>query len=257
MIKSDRCPICGSGNIKTIYQSGVIGNSPNNYSAVVGSNPVIKKYVRKTYRVTVMHCIECSHAFQYDIFSPEEELEYHQSYLVNDNSWISDHYQNVDALVEEVKEIRNITPFKTVLDIGASHGEFCFLLKALHATPTAFDLCTKTNKYLSDNGIECFSSIDHIDRKFDVVRVSHVLSHIQNDVYSFVKDLVNLVNTNGVIYFIDHKLDADLYTIRSPLLHTNVFSEESISLLIPDCLVKVGDFSSQDSIFKCYRRKCV
>jgi 2-polyprenyl-3-methyl-5-hydroxy-6-metoxy-1,4-benzoquinol methylase len=206
MIRNYRCPICGSDNIKTIYHGDVIGNSSNEYSSVVGSNPVIKKYVKRTYSVTVKHCMDCFHTFQYDIFSPEEEIEYHQSYLIDDDSWISNYYDNVDDMIKEIKIVRSIAPFKTVLDVGASQGEFCFLLKSLHVTPTAFDLCVKTNKYLHDNSIECFSSIEDIDRKFDVVRVSHVLSHIQNNVGIFVKDLVDLVDSNGMIYFIDQNL---------------------------------------------------
>jgi len=261
MIKYNRCPICGSESIKLLYQGNVIGNSSKGYSDVIKNNSAIKKYVKRTYSVVVKYCLDCFHGFQSEVFSPEEELEFHRSYFADGGeSWIFDYYSNVDILVKEIKIIRNITSFKNILDVGASQGEFCFLLKALHITPTAFDLCTKTNKYLSDNNIECFSSIGGINRKFDVIRVSHVLSHIQNDVGEFVRNLTDLLNIHGIIYFVDHKLNIlDLSVIKSPLLHTNIFSEKSISLLIPDCLeeVQVQDFNEDYLLFKCYRRKCV
>ena len=272
-----KCPICKSNDLQNLIQENVVGNGNNvfqerlennnllNYNEIVRDNPTIKKYVKRTYNLTIHQCLNCQHIFQTTVFNPDEEFEYHSLLFKGSNGtidMIDDHFENAEIVLTELKAINNIFNFKNVLDVGASYGEFCFIAKSLKIKPYAYDICFDSNLILQNNSIDWFNDLESITKKFEVIRVSHVLSHIHNNLEDFIKKIISLLMDDGLIYFVDHELQntKDLSIVKSPLLHVNIFSKKSLTLLINNFpeLEEIENLPDiNNMLFKCYRRKNV
>jgi len=266
----DKCPICNSKSIRIIFQDKVIGNGHNEgqirtkyfFSPVIYNNPIIKKFLKRTYNLDIRQCNVCDHLFQYIIFNPYEELEFHQSYFKLtgiDNGFKINPYKEELLYIKELNFLFSNFNIKNILDIGSSTGEFCQIAKKYNINPSGVDLCLVSNNFLKEKNIECFESVDEIDKTFDIIRVSHVLSHIHNGIESFIKSLILKLKVGGIIYFIDHLNNKTISPILSPLLHVNLFSDKSFNLLINKVsslkLIKdLHDIYDETNLFKIYRR---
>lgn len=264
------CPICNSTNVDIVLQENIIGNGNNvfqnrlesnnsiKYEALVKHNSAIIKYINRTYNLTIMKCLDCGHLYQYNIFNKKEEYEYHTNFFkkFKTNDWFENYYELINIMVDELKILNSIKKFKSILDVGAGFGEFCFIAKVLKLDPYAFDICEESNKYLKNNSIKSFNDIKTIEKKFEVIRVSHILSHIHNDIKLFISSLIDLLDDDGIICFADHILDdsSDLSIIKSPLLHVNIFSNKSFKKLMNNFSLKEIKIDYNNSFFKCYKK---
>lgn len=245
MIQQNKCPICKSSSIKKFLRDEVVGHghypfqkiTKYFFTAVVFHNPVIKKLLPRTYFLDIRKCEECNHLFQHKIFDPKGELEFHKAYYeitgIDDGFRTSD-YDEDKANRDEIDFISSTFNGKTILDIGANTGEFCELARESNIVPTALERGLKAVDFLKSKDIECFEDSSEINKKFDIIRTSHVLSHMQHNIVDFINSLISKLNDNGIIYFIDHlnNNEENLNPILSPLLHVNLFCDNSFDLLI-------------------------
>ena len=245
MRNQDNCPICESVNLICLKEDNPIGygtGSNSNefeYNVNVIENPSVKKFVRRSFNLKIMQCKTCEHVFQYRVFTLEEEIEFYSTHYLErepNDIIVCDPLMFTETVVQEIRYLNSIQKFRTILDIGAAFGEFCFLAKSLKLEPCAYDICTKSNNFLNNNAIEWYDDLTKINKKFDVVRISHILSHVHNNIKELISNSIGLLKPGGIIYFADHEsnLPIDFEVLRGPLHHVHLFSKKSFNHLLSE-----------------------
>jgi len=256
------CPICYSIESKIIsFNRHHIDQNKYNFKPFTKDNDLFKKVNIVKYFFERNQCLNCDHIYERLVFDKSEEIEYHTAmYASNQNETINlfqDRFLNLEIMLKELKIIKDLIELESLLDVGSAFGEFCFLVKSLNLDVSGFDLCEKSNHYLRKHNINCYNSFKSIDRKFRIIRVSHVLSHIHNNLEEFVKKLFTYLQLGGIIWFIDH--NAKFFNINdSPLWHVNVFSETSSNLFFSRFFnlleIKPSNLNIDPYIFKVFRK---
>jgi hypothetical protein len=116
------------------------------------------------------------------------------------------------SIVLDLVERRGLSAF-SVLDVGIANNSQVEWMEVFKNTARYDGIdCVRPSGFLDDAGMHgdtacCFYEVDlncsrpceFINRKYDVICVSHVLEHLLSP-YSLVLDLLELLNPNGFIY---------------------------------------------------------
>jgi 2-polyprenyl-3-methyl-5-hydroxy-6-metoxy-1,4-benzoquinol methylase len=153
-------------------------------------------------------CNACSLLFTNPRPSPDRIGEYYKSEdyvshsstkkgLVNKvYNWVRSY-----TLKKKISLLKELTPGKKLLDIGAGTGHFLAKAKESGFTVLGLEPDEDARKVaLSENGIELkdLSLLHSLDETFDVVSMWHVLEHVY-DLQVDLEKIVSLVNRNGVL----------------------------------------------------------
>jgi 2-polyprenyl-3-methyl-5-hydroxy-6-metoxy-1,4-benzoquinol methylase len=105
------------------------------------------------------------------------------------------------TLKKKISLLKELTPGKKLLDIGAGTGHFLAKAKESGFTVLGLEPDEDARKVaLSENGIELkdLSLLHSLDETFDVVSMWHVLEHVY-DLQVDLEKIVSLVNQDGVL----------------------------------------------------------
>jgi 2-polyprenyl-3-methyl-5-hydroxy-6-metoxy-1,4-benzoquinol methylase len=110
-----------------------------------------------------------------------------------------------DTLNDDLRRAECLKPFltdKVVMDFGAGNGQFLELIKSKCKKVCGIELDEQTRSYLKGSEIDCYRSIDDIDRfdtLFDVITAFHVIEHLKDPI-EFLRKMSSLLKTGGRIF---------------------------------------------------------
>lgn len=133
-----------------------------------------------------------------------------KDYYPNEDEVIS-FYQNCPHDPKRLYKNKNKKQFKflkkhvklsnvgSVLEVGSGPiGIFSKLPKSINKYSLEVDKTVA--KELNKNGIKTYSSMKEIDQKFDLIILSHIVEHVIDEIESYIRSLVELLNEDGVIF---------------------------------------------------------
>lgn len=187
-MKEIKCPICGSSNIKIIYDDKI-------------RNGAIGTLTDVNYQM--YQCNDCETIWHKKI---DDSKTYYQSAQyrqeLEHTADIHDYYANHDKEVLEKLEYTSTDIFrnKIVSDIGCGGGSFLdFVSQAAHKT-VAIEPSEEYRKGLTEKGYTVYPyAVDAIKagEQCDVVTSWDVIEHV-DDPASFMADVYNLLQNGGV-----------------------------------------------------------
>jgi 2-polyprenyl-3-methyl-5-hydroxy-6-metoxy-1,4-benzoquinol methylase len=126
---------------------------------------------------------------------------------------------------------------KTILDFGCGNGTLIKKLKYYGFNVSGVDFDEKAISELKKDGIEVYSSLKLVSKKYDIIIMSHILEHLV-DPESDLIEISNLLNIDGMLIIatpnstslgklLFHKYWRGLEAPR----HFNIFSNKSFKIL--------------------------
>lgn len=188
MLTIDRCPCCGSGAQKTLFD-GRTTRQPDNGD-----------------RWRLVSCDECHLAF----LNPQPTWAELQAYYDSSYpAYASSHGaaetdESVIAHAERDQTFRHI-PIprgKTVLDVGTGGGYFLRICRKLGAETFGVEPNANAVRNARSQGLNVFHGSLHeyeTDRRFDVITASQVLEHTPDPV-SVLRKMRDLLSADGFIW---------------------------------------------------------
>lgn len=140
-----------------------------------------------------------------------------------------------------------------ILDVGAgfgylgivaanTHGVVLDEYAAVEADPNVRAAIEKAWPELGNNSkLSTFSRLEHVEGKYDIIALSHVLEHVK-DPLSMIKDALSFVNNDGLL-FIDVPNRDDLFK-PDVFPHLLFFSVQSLKFLMEQANLKIVDLDT-------------
>jgi hypothetical protein len=220
-----QCPLCRSHQLEQIYEYKADDRYYNFVTSLFHNyilNVDIPNYV-------LCRCKNCHTLFQKYILSKKYEKDlYTTNVFHNFPQFIHDKEKDKDCYYFATKEldiINNLTNSTQcyILDFGAMYGQFGRYMSAYNHKVDSYDIMTDNDQYtnaLNDN--------------YDIIRIKDTLSHIQNNLYTTVSDLVKRLKNNRYFIIIDYFVNKNTsynYMSRSllPFWHTQIFDINSFT----------------------------
>ncbi|HOB26513.1 MAG TPA: methyltransferase domain-containing protein, partial [Bacilli bacterium] len=126
---------------------------------------------------------------------------------------------------KELDIINNLANSKQcyILDFGAMYGQFGKYISMYNHKVDSFDIMIDNDHH-----------INTLNNNYDIIRSKDTLSHIQNNLYITISNLVKRLNNNGYLiivdYFVNKYIDYN-YTTKAllPFWHTQMFDINSFT----------------------------
>lgn len=168
----------------------------------------------------------CGLVFQNDIFTEECEHNMFTRFYdtIPEQNIKSD---NDVSIYKEIDLIKKLLGNPTTLDFGSFWGKFALTAQTWFPV-YCYEIGMKKYEYHKKLGLRI---LDKIDRKFDLIRVGNVLSHLHNNLITILNTLIENATT---VFIIDWDGDTALNEFMpqcSPLWHVNTFTSESLEYL--------------------------
>lgn len=175
------CYLCGSSRYTKIHY-GVRGNTD----------------------IDVIKCTQCGLVRLSDFISDTEDF-YRNSEMRRFDKEQDIKKIRVEALDDDnrrFKYTKNKIANKTLLDFGCGAGGYLNEAQNVAKKVYGIELETEMWKFLCEEGIKCFPSIDKAEKelteKVDVITLWHVLEHLEDPIH-ILERLGRLLKPNGVI----------------------------------------------------------
>lgn len=227
-MKSDICPLCGSGKTKELYSSSIdIKKLSFTYVKTPDSG--------KTFRS--VRCLKCTHVFcnpvPKDIYKNYEDVEDKQ-YL-----------KYTESIRESAKIIlpliNKILPKGKILDVGCATGEFLSVARDFGYSVEGLELSKWSSEIAKKKNIKIFRKTlkalaTHYSNKYDIITLFGVIEHFENPKKE-IQNIVKLLKPGGLVVI----WTGDINSISSKILrhdwwywqgqHIQYFSQRSLTLL--------------------------
>lgn len=167
------CDICYSSSVKVIGKADFFSQSSE-----------------------VLKCSECGNIIK--LYNPvlEEVIEFYQN-CPHDPPKL---YKNKIKKQKKFLELNiNTGKINSVLEVGSGPiGMFSVFPKEIKKYSLEID--KKASKKLEKLGVKNYLKWEQIDRKFDLIILSHVVEHVLEDIPEYVKRLMSYLNEGGIIF---------------------------------------------------------
>ena len=163
----------------------------------------------------VIQCEICKNVVKDCKIEDDELLKFYQN-IEHDNYKI---YKNkLERQKFFLKKNINFKNIDSVLEIGPGNkGLFSMLPDNVKKTSCEID--KSAIEKLKKRGIENFTSLDYINKKFDLIIASHVIEHITEDISIYIKKLYELLNNGGVIFIEVPTASSELMIYKNKLIN--------------------------------------
>ena len=205
---------------------------------VCGQEPRIDRVPYKSdhvdFETMYVECKECGHGYMK--VRPTDE-EYHEMYfggkyrewLSNGqpkiNDWLSDHNRCMRAVGYLVQaKSQGLINMTQVLDFGSGLGIIAYLLKVnFNLKVEVVEPNTEWRKYVEQEGIKGYNSIEEVTNRYDMIVVSHVLEHMTDPITTMLQ-LGDKLAAAGSLYI-------EVPIFSPSLFHPQVFTTRSLQWL--------------------------
>lgn len=156
-------------------------------------------------------CNSCNAIYLYPIPNEEEEKKFYLEEFEDFMSTrVGDHRDwsnaekhkttNQDQVIRRMPFLKNYLKNDTnLLEIGCSSGFMLDAFKDYGANCVGVEPSGEFSEFLEDSGYKCFNNMSEIvDSKFDLIVNFFVFEHMR-DPFSFIRQMYELLNDNGVI----------------------------------------------------------
>lgn len=202
--------------------------------------------VRDKRELQVLECLDCSLVYLSD-FSHVSEDFYEDSNMHADfnlQKWNKDTDFDDKRRYEFTK---NLITNKDVLDFGSGNGGYLNYAKASAKTVSALELEKAVVQQYEKYGIELYSDIDKLDKKFDVITMFHVMEHLSDPKDIIIKLSNKLQDGGKLIIEVPNSDDALLTLYESKPFskftywscHLFLFNAHTLRELLLQCGLKV------------------
>lgn len=163
---------------------------------------IIHKGVRDGQDIDVLKCDECG-LVRLSKFIKEPETFYKTSEMRK-----ADGEKSVQSIQKEVRIdderrfifLEKMIENKNILDFGCGAGGFLLRAQKIAKHVTGIELEDNMNSYLNNQGIKCYSSLNHAPHigTFDLITMFHVLEHLE-DPCQILRQLQLILADDGCI----------------------------------------------------------
>ncbi|MGE7690584.1 class I SAM-dependent methyltransferase [Lysinibacillus sp. NPDC097214] len=184
-----KCSLCGSDKIKMRFER-----------------------VRDRSDIQVLECEQCTLVFLSSFEHISNEF-YEESGMMNGKVDIKNYRQQ--SIVDDRRrfnDLKNKIIGKKVLDFGCGAGGFLHLGNELCEEIHGVELDKALNKIINGEGIKCYSNIDELEEKYDVITLFHVVEHLVNPTETLGK-LKKYLKPNGILVIEVPNADDALLTL--------------------------------------------
>jgi len=184
-----KCSLCGSDKIKMRFDR-----------------------VRDRNDIKVLECEKCTLVFLSSFEHISDEF-YEDSGMMNGKVNIKKYRQQ--SIVDDRRrynDMKNKIIDKKVLDFGCGAGGFLHLANDLCEEIHGVELDRTLNKIINEEGIKCYSNIDELEEKYDVITLFHVVEHLVNPIETLEK-LKKHLKPNGILLIEVPNADDALLTL--------------------------------------------
>ncbi len=165
-----------------------------------------------------------------------EELWAAEKYLINYNN---------DLIWKLTKS--NIKSQK-VLEFGAGIGTLANLWNiSTTIKPECLEIDSRQRWIIEQRGFHCYSSLDAVEKKFDVIYTSNVLEHIEDDL-SILKQLNTKLITGGKLIIYVPAFQALYSELDEKVGHYRRYEKQELLIKLNSAGFKVDKFYYSDSI---------
>lgn len=215
--------------------------------------------------IEIVRCCSCSIVYSKmhpndfsDVYSNENYFDItNKNYIENEKERVELFGNNRLNFIKKYK-----SNFNSILDIGAGTGWFLNYIRSFNIDVAAVEYSTQLQNFLKSRNINTFSTIENIDKKFDVVTLYDVIEHHPAP-HDLLRSVSNLLTENGVIIIYTPNFDSLSFkflkcnnNLLCPPQHIYYFSKESmlnllskINLNLIDCCTAGLDFYDINSYF--------
>lgn len=250
-IKREFCPVCQSGNYKTIYSCGFLESPIKEYlSSFYFSQGVIEFEYLEGSKFILDKCSNCGLIFQEEI--PNDFLmERLYEKWIDPQFWKKEQSQSFDYFAQYAQEIMmilmyfNTTPSQLAfLDFGMGWGNWCLMAKAWGCDSYGYEISKSRIEYAKSRGIKVISLDEIPNHSFDFINTEQVFEHISEPLETLcflkkslkTKGLIRISVPDGgdikrrlkILDWTAPKGSRNSLNIVSPLEHINCFNRSSI-----------------------------
>jgi SAM-dependent methyltransferase len=170
------------------------------------------------------------------------------NYAGGDELWAAERYlinYNNDLISKLTKA--NIKSQK-VLEFGAGIGTLANLWNiSTTIKPECLEIDSKQRLIIEQRGFHCYSSLDSVENKFDVIYTSNVLEHIEDD-SSILKQLNTKLNTGGKLVIYVPAFQALYSELDEKVGHYRRYEKQELLKKLNSAGFRVDKFYYSDSI---------
>lgn len=192
------CPLCKSAliTLSKLDKQFILDKLSNHFQIKIIEDLKIDDY-------KMQRCINCNFEFANPLIEGSSSF---YNWVTNMENYYPHHRWEYDKVISLIKN--NISRNKKLLDVGCGDGRFFDLLikegfsknDFIGIDPTQQSVEKCLNKGYKVLGLTTKQYIEkYISTKFDVIVSFHVLEHL-SDPIQFIKELLELLNTEGCIY---------------------------------------------------------
>ena len=147
-----------------------------------------------------------------------------------------------------LKLTKSNTKSQKVLEFGAGIGTLANLWNiSTTIKPECLEIDSKQRLIIEQRGFHCYSSLDSVEKKFDVIYTSNVLEHIEDD-SSILKQLNTKLNTGGKLTIYVPAFQAIYSELDEKVGHYRRYEKQELLKKLNSAGFKVDKFYYSDSI---------
>ena len=182
----------------------------------------------------VLRCSECGNIIKSYNPVPKEVIEFYQN-CPHDS--IKLYTNKIKKQKKFLKENIKTEQINSVLEVGSGPiGMFSVLPKEINKY--SFEIDKEAAKKLEKIGVKNYFEWEQIDRKFDLIILSHVVEHVLEDISEYVKRLLSFLNEGGIIFIEVPTSEYELMISNDEIINHN-FTKSHKRSLSEDTFVKL------------------
>jgi len=179
MPKTNKCPICESGNLTERPEK-----------------------LRDSDSIKVLSCRDCGHVFLDSFTHVDDEYFVSDKFLLNKPflHGVEERLRHFEhENLEREKRIGPLVVNKDVLEFGCGAGALFRKIKPLAKKIEGLERTASFRQLLVGEGYVIYDRVEDIKNKFDVILMFHVLEHLPDPVAS-IQSCFNMLTPGGLLY---------------------------------------------------------